>query len=256
MFSLNGKVAIVTGAAMGVGKAIALKMAEAGADVIVTDKDEEKGKETAAMIKAMGRDAFFEPCDLWNFESVQQMCDRAIKHKGKVDIMVACGASGSASNEKFFLELDVAQYPVCLLSQQFSRLYCIKAIAPHMKEREYGKIIIITTDAGRFPTPREMIIGSAAAGLIQAVKVIAKEFTRFKVRVNTICISVVENTPAYNRTMAGEARHIFAKATEKMPLGIPSADDIAGAVVFMACPESDKITGQTLSVNSGLSFVG
>ena len=252
---LEGRVAVVTGGSQGIGRATALTLAKSGADVVIADRDHDTAMQVASEIEAMGRRALFESCDLWDYDSVKQMVDRAIAQMGKVDIMVASGAT-TVKYAKFFRDIDPSEYSGCLQTQQWCRLYCIRAVLDHMIERDYGKIIIITTDAGRVATPRETLVGAAGAGLVLMTKALAQEFSRWHIRVNAICLTVVQDTPAYEAVMATEARHIFQKATDRAPFGIPSSQDVAEAVLFMASPESDRITGQILSVNGGLSFPG
>lgn len=252
---VKGRVALVTGASAGIGKASALKLAANGADIIIADRNQEAGMSVASEIEAMGRRAVFESCDLWNYDSVKEMTDRAVAKMGKIDILISSGAT-TVQYAKFFHELDPHDYGGCFQSQQWARLYTIRAVLDHMRAQDYGKIVIVTTDAGRVPTPRESLIGAAGAGLIVMTKALAAEFARWHIRVNCLCLTVIQNTPAFEAVMATEARHIFQKATERARFGLPTAEDVASAALFMASPESDRITGQILSVNGGLSFAG
>lgn len=253
--NLKGRIALVTGGADGVGKATALKMAQSGADIIIADKNVEASLKVAAEIEAMGRRASVQECDLWDYDSVKAMTDRAVADMGKVDILVASGAT-TVKYARFFRDLDPHDYVGCLNTQQFSRLYPIRALLDHMIEQNYGKIIIVTSDAGRTATPRESMIGSAAAGLIQMTKTLAQEFARWNIRVYALCLTVIAGTPAFDAVMATEAHHVFQKAVEKARFGIPSGDDVAEVASFLASPETDKLTGTIISVNGGLSFPG
>ncbi|HHV76388.1 MAG TPA: SDR family oxidoreductase [Syntrophothermus lipocalidus] len=252
---LKGKVAVVTGGADGIGKASALKLAQSGADIVIADKNLDGATRVATDIRGMGRRATAIECDLWEYDSVKNMADKAIAEMGKVDILVASGAT-TVKYAKFFRDLDPHDYAGCLNSQQFARLYAIRALLDHMIEQNYGKIVIVTSDAGRTPTPRESMIGSAAAGLILVTKALAKEFSRWNIRVNGVCLTVIQGTPAFDAVMGTDAKHVFQKAVERAPFGIPTAEDVAEAVLFMASPETDVITGQVISVNGGLSFGG
>lgn len=252
---LEGRVAVVTGGNQGIGRAIALKLAESGADVVINARNPELAGQVMSQIKARGRRALFEPGDIMDYDSVKRMVDRAIARMGKVDIMVANGGAGEPP-PRFFHDIDPSEYGAYLQTRQFSRLYCVRAVLDHMRERGYGKIVIITSDAGRVPTPRESLIGSAAAGLVLLTKALAREFLRWHIRINTICTTVTRDTPGYEKAMSSEARHLFQKATERMPFGLNSPDDLAEAALFLASPESDQITGQVLSINGGLSFPG
>jgi 3-oxoacyl-[acyl-carrier protein] reductase len=252
---LERKVAVVSGGSHGIGRATALTLAKSGADLVIADRDQEPAMKIVSEIEAMGRRALFELCDLWDFDSVKEMIDRAIAKMGKIDITVASGGA-TVKYAKFFRDIDPSEYSGCLQTQQWSRLYLIRSVLDHMIERGYGKIVIITTDAGRVATPRESLIGSAAAGLALMTKALAREFSRWNIRVNAICLTVVQDTPAYEAVMATEARHVFEKASGRAPFGLPTPQDVAEAVLYMASPESDRITGQILSINGGLSFPG
>lgn len=253
--NLDGRVALVTGGADGIGKASALKLAKSGADIVIADKNTEAGMKVVSEIKAMGRRAVFQECDLWVYDSVKEMADRAVAEMGKVDILIASGAT-TVKYAKFFHELDPNDYGGCLNTQQWARLYSIRALLDHMKQLNYGKIVIITSDAGRTATPRESLIGSAAAGLVLMTKALASEFARWQIRVNALCLTVIQDSPAFAAVMATEAHHVFKKALERARLGLPTPEDVAEAALFMASPESDRITGQILSINGGLSFPG
>ncbi|MBM4763783.1 SDR family NAD(P)-dependent oxidoreductase [Bacillus sp. B15-48] len=253
--NLKGKVALVTGGTNGIGKATALKLAESGADVVIVGRNQEAGNQIVSEIKQMGRRSLFLECDLWEYDSVKKMTDQAAAEMGKIDILISNGGT-TVKYAKFFHELDPNDYAGCLNTQQFTRLYTIRAALDHMREQNYGKIIIITSDAGRVATPRESLIGSSAAGLVLMNKALASEFARWQIRVNTLCLTVIEDTPAFDEVMSSEASHVFKKAVDRARLGLPNAEDVAEAALFFASPESDKITGQTLSINGGLSFSG
>ncbi|MGV8058078.1 MAG: SDR family NAD(P)-dependent oxidoreductase [Smithellaceae bacterium] len=255
MSRLDGKIALVVGGGGGIGKEIALKLAVKGADIIISDINREASLKVGAEIEAMGRKFFFESCDLYKYESVKEMVDRAVAAAGKIDILIASGGT-TPKYARFFHEVDPSEYHDCFLTMQWVRLYCIRAVLDHMKERNFGKIVILTTDAGRTPTPRESLIGASAAGLILMAKALAREFSRWNIRINCVTPTIVTNTPGMDQVMATEAAHIFEKAMSRAPFGVPNAGEVADIAVFMASPETDKITGQTISINGGLSFPG
>ena len=252
---LEGKVAVVTGGADGIGKASALTLAKSGADIVIADKNRDAAEKVASEIRAMGRRASVQECDLWVYDSVKEMADRAVAEMKKVDILICSGAVTNAYT-KFFKDLDPHDYGGCLNTQAFARIYPIRALLDHMREQNYGKIVMVTSDSGRTPTPRESFIGAAAASLIIMTKALAQEFARWQIRINTLCLTIIEGSPAMNAVMASEARHVFEKARERARLGLPGMQDVAEAALFFASPESDKITGQILSINGGLSFAG
>ena len=255
---LTGKVALITGSSKGIGKAKALTLARNGADIVLNGRNQDQALPVLEEIRAMGRQACFEQADIWNYREVRQIVDSAIQKFGRIDILVASGAGGGAPPE-FFNRIDPELYLDVVKSHWLSRLYCVRAVMDHMIERQSGKIIIITTDAGRTPTPRESLIGGAAAALVLMTKVIAQETSRWQIRINTICTTVTKDTPGYDYAMADPTSHIFKifkKAEERMPFGMNRPDDIAQLALFLASEDSNQITGQIFSISGGLSFPG
>ncbi len=255
---LTGKVALITGGSKGIGRSIALTLAANGADVIINARSREPAVEVVERIKALGRRSCFQQADIWDYQQVRHMIDRSLQDFGHIDIMASSGAGGGAPPE-FFTKIDPDQYPDTIKSHLFSRLYCVRAVLDHMIEKRSGKIILITTDAGRTPTPRESLIGGAAAALVLMTKVIAQEVSRYQIRINTICTTVTKDTPGYDYAMSDPTSpiyHIFQKAEERMPFGMNRPEDIAQFALFLASEDSNHITGQIFSVSGGLSFPG
>jgi 2-hydroxycyclohexanecarboxyl-CoA dehydrogenase len=255
---LTGKVALVTGASKGIGRAIALTLAANGADIVANARNREPALEIVEEVKRLGRRASFQPADIWDYLQVRQMVDRSLQDFGRIDILVSSGAGGGAPPD-FFMRIDPGQYADVVRSHLFSRLHCVRAVLDHMIERRRGKIILVTTDAGRTPTPRESLIGGAAAALVLMTKVIAQEIARYQIRINTICTTVTKDTPGYDYAMSDPASpiyRIFQKAEERMPFGMNRPADIAQVALFLASEDSNQITGQIFSVSGGLSFPG
>ncbi|MDY6855404.1 MAG: SDR family oxidoreductase [Thermodesulfobacteriota bacterium] len=257
---LKGKIALITGSTKGIGKTIALKFSKNGADVIINGRSEENGMKTVDSIKDMGRQAIFEKADVTVYAQVKEMVDRILKKIPKIDILVASGGVVSSGKvmtaPSFFKEIDPSTYIDFFNSQYFSRLYCIRAVLDHMVERKSGKIILISTDAGRWPTPGESLPGGAGAALVMSTKVLAGEFARWGIRINTISTTVTRDTPGIEHVGSyGTVGKIFQRAMQRQPFPITS-NDIAQTALFLASQESDQITGQIISVNGGLCFPG
>jgi Dehydrogenases with different specificities (related to short-chain alcohol dehydrogenases) len=254
---LEGKVALVGGSTGGIGRAIAVKFAEAGADIVVHGRDAEAGREVVDEIEKAGRRGHFETADIRDAGQVREMVGRVLSRWGKIDVLVANGAGGFPPPQ-FFSETDPSLYPEYLNTSLFSRLYFVHSVLGSMRARKEGKIVMTTSEAGRFPTPGESMIGAADAGLILATKVLAKEFSRWRINVNTIAITVTDQTPAFERTLRleGSLGKMFRKAAESVPFWPITADDIAETALFLASKRSDRITGQTISVSGGLTFPG
>lgn len=246
----------MTGANKGIGKAIALKLAENGADIVVHGRERDSSEGAVRQIEEMGRRAAFEAADLLDYAEVKAMVDRGVSRFGRIDILVANGAAQKPGQLGFFEKIEPTRYMEFLSVPIIPRLNCVRAVFDHMKERRYGKIVLIVSDAGRVPTPAESLLGASNAGMIFATKVLAREFLRYKIRINAIATTVTADTPGFEFAMSGEAKAVFEKAVSRIPLGINKPGQLADAALYFASEESDQITGQTLSINGGLSFPG
>ena len=253
---LDGKVAFVAGSTYGIGKAVALKLAENHADIVLNGRNPTQAAKVIKEIEQLGRKAVFEKADITDYREVEQAMQNAIAKFGKVDILVAGGGiTQTGICPKFFHETDPIEYLSVAENQWWSRLYCIKALLPHMIERKTGKIVMLTTDAGRWPTPAESVVGGAGAAVMLGTRVLAKELARWRIRVNTVSTTVIEDSASfrYETMLSPSLAQVFTKALEKQPFPV-TMEDVAEACLFLASPESDSITGQVLSVNGGLSF--
>ena len=253
--NLAGKVAFVTGSSKGIGKAIALKLAQNGADVAVNARNAEPAVAVRQEIEKLNRRSLFEAGDICIYDDMKRAVGDILHQWDRLDILVATGSPGYPP-PSLFHEMDPELYLENFRSRLISRLFPIRAALDHMKDKGNGKIIIITTDAGRVPTPGESLIGAPAAGLVLMTKVLAKEFSRWKIHINTICVSVVMDTPGYDKAVQSGMGKIFERAAKRMPFYPVMPDDVAEMALFLSSPESDRITGQIFSVNGGLSFPG
>lgn len=255
---LSGKVALVTGSSKGIGRAIAVRLAENGASIVVNARTPGPALEVVGHIQALGCQAHFEQADLYDYQDVKHMVDSAVLKFGKIDILVANGAAAGPPPQPF-VEIDPKSYIDCISSHLFTRLYAVKAVLEHMMARQSGKIIIVTTDAGRTPTKGESLIGGAAAAVVLMTKALAMEMAPHKIRVNTICTTVTKDTPGYEKATSQQGTRLaslFKKAEERMPFGMNKPEDIAKLALFLASEDSDQITGQIFSISGGLSFPG
>jgi len=255
--NLTGRTALITGAADGIGKECAYKLAESGANIVIADLNLDLGRETTdELSRKTGVKAIALKVDLWNYDSVTAMCEEATRLSGPIELLVVSGAT-TVQYAKFTHEYDPASdFEGVFRTQMWSRLYPIYALHESMKKAGYGKIVVITSDAGRTPTPREAFIGACASALITTGKVMAMEWARYGIRINTVCLTIINDSPAMKAVMDTDAKHVFAKTFERAKLGVPNPEDAANAVLFFCSPETDKITGSVFSVNGGLSYPG
>lgn len=257
--NLLDKVALVTGSTYGVGRAIAIKFAENGADVVVHGL--RPTTEVTKEIEGLGRRSIFERADLLNYRETKQMVDHVLQMWGKIDILVASGGAGrrEAGEQliRFFHQSEPELYTQCWERFMLCRLYAIRAVLDHFIERQRGKIIIMTTDAARTPTLGESLISAAAGGLVPLTKTLAQEFARWHIHINTMCATLIMDTPVAKEMLTlPEMGKIFQKITERAPFWPVTTKDFAELALFLASEDSDRITGQIFSVTAGLSFPG
>ena len=138
------------------------------------------------------------------------------------------------------------------------RIFPVHVALPALRENG-GSVVLLTTEAGRYVTPGESVLGAVGASIIMMTKTLAKELGRFKIRVNSVALSLTSDTPMWDRLRTGEGfeRDLFTKLVARFPFGRPpSADEAAAVAVFLASTAAAQVTGQTISVTGGLSFGG
>ena len=255
---LAGRVALVAGGSTGLGRESALRLACAGADVAVLARREARGLRVVKEIEATGRRALFAQADLTDWASAAAAVRAAHDELGGLDILIVNGGDAGDATAARFVDVEPQTIPDYFAGQLFGRLYVLSAALPIMCERRYGKVVVVTSDAGRVPTTGESLWGAAAAGLMFSVRAIGREVASFGVRVNAVSTTITRGTASWERYAGGRSedtlRELFRKIEERSPLGVNDVNDVADAIYFFAGPGSDQITGATLSVNGGVSF--
>lgn len=259
---LHGKTALVTGATAFIGRAVAIELARRGARVVVNGRNPDSGRAVIEEIAAAGGQAEFEAADLTDRTAVQAMVERIVQRHGRLDVLVASGAGASSDSLAFklFMEMEGADFETYIRSHWLTRAYAIQAAATAMRTQRHGKIVAIGTDAGRVATVGESFIGGATGGMMQMCRVLARELGRDGIRINAVAMSYIwDAEPRWgggSAALAGAHGQGMIDNLRKRMLFPVHCDDIAQAAAFFAGPESDAITGQTLSVNGGLSTPG
>lgn len=259
--TLQSSIALVTGATAYIGRAIALELARRGAHVVVNGRNAEAGLAVAQEIAAAGGSAEFEAADLGDRAAVHAMVGRIVQRHGRLDVLAASGAGASSDSLAFKLFMDMSgeDFDTYIRSHWLSRAHVIQAAAAAMRTRKRGKIVAIGTDAGRVATVGESFIGGATGGMMQMCRVLARELGRDGIRINAVAMSYIADAePRWggaSPALAGHHDGMLQNLKKRMLFPVHCAD-IARAAAFFAGPESDAITGQTLSVNGGLSTPG
>lgn len=247
---LTGKVAIVTGAGRGIGKSIALKLAGAGATVVVADRKNDLAEESAGELIKGGMKALAHEVDITKAEAVTGMVSRTLSELGSIDILVN---NAGWAKVALFKDLDPSQWSTIIDINLTGTISCCRAVMDHMMERKQGKIVNIASDGARGGFQGEAVYAGAKAGLFGFTKSLALELAPYNINVNCVCPGVTE-TPLMKEGMKRSAT--FTEEMNKMvqatPMGrMARPEDIAGAVLFFCSGSSDFITGQILSVNGG-----
>lgn len=252
---LAGDVALITGGTAGIGLAIARAYLAAGATVVINGRDARRG--AAALAKLSHPRAFFEGGDCGNPGEAEAVVTRTARAHGRISILVASGGAAETS-PGLFETLTNEAFTEVYRTQFLNRVFPIRAALPWMKEHG-GSILIVGTDAGRHATVGEALHGGMGAAKIMLTKTLAREFARWNIRVNGLALTITTDTDAFDKAMGREdwVTQLFMKAVKRFPMGRPpNADEVADVATFLASPQSRQVTGQTLSVNGGLSFAG
>jgi NAD(P)-dependent dehydrogenase (short-subunit alcohol dehydrogenase family) len=257
-YDLTGKTAIVTGAAQGIGKGIALTLADAGADVVTADINNEGLKNLAAEIKALGRKCLPLTVDVTDEAQVQSMVETATSRFGKVDILVN---NAGKANRRVVLPLqdqkikpitDEDWESVMNLNVK-AVLYCARAVGQQMIERRKGKIIVVISAvaAASFDYNSLYCISKAAAA--RFVQTLAREWAPYNINVNGIGPSWTL-TEAAKHLLELKGKEYLEKEMARMPLGRPAEPrEIGLLAVYLASEASDMVTGQNIYIDGGLT---
>ena len=247
-FSLSGKNAVVTGGSRGIGRAIALGLAEAGADVAFTYRDNAaEAVVTAAQIAALGRRSLSLPMDVTSRASVEKAAAKA-KDFGPISILVN---NAGINNPTDFDQVNDADWDTILDTNLKGPFICAQVFLPLLKEAGNGSIVHIGSVSGQYGGPRTAQYAASKAGLISLAQVVARFGAQYGVRSNTVAAGII----ASDMGQAGLAAASVQKAAENIVLKrLGRAQEVADAVVFLASDASSYITAQTINVNGGLYF--
>ena len=250
LLSLEGKVAVVTGAASGIGRGISLRLAEMGAFVAILDIDEDKGAATAAEIQKQGSEVLFLKCDVRSVTDCHRAAKTVAERTGKIDIL--CNCAGIAirkdivelTEDEWDRALDITLKGIYLLSRE---------VIPHMIRAGGGSIINIGSGWSLKGGPQAASYCAAKGGAINLTRAMAIDYGKHNIRVNCVCPGDVD-TPMLRSECAqlGQDAQQFMREAANRPLArVGTPDDVANAVLFLASPMSDWITGSALVVDGG-----
>ena len=251
---LQGKTALIAGGGGGIGRAVALALAHEGAKAAVADIVKDNAEKVSGEIKAIGMDAMAYQVDLTKKADVDRMVSEVLARFSQIDILVNC--QGWDRLEPF-VESHEETWEKLLAINFKSVLYTVKAVLPQMISRGGGKIVNISSDAGRVGSSWEAVYAGAKGAVIAFSKTVAREVARYKINVNVVCPGLTE-TPLLQavRSQSEQTAKIIEAVTKATPFRRPAKpEEIAEAVLFFTSPAAEFITGQTLSVSGGLTMV-
>lgn len=245
---LEGKKALVTGAARGIGKAIALEFAKHGCDVGLCDLDAERVREAAQEIVNMtGRIAIGVPADVSEADQVERMVEVIMKKLGRIEILVN---NAGILRHAFLLDMDEEDWDLVMKVNVKSVFLVSRAVVPQMIKRGYGKIINISSASGKKPTLKEGAYCASKSAIIGLTRVMALEWGPYGINVNALCPGATDTDMTRSTFLTSpEVEREWIEKTALKRLGKP--EDHAKVAVFLASSLADHVTGESLIVSGG-----
>ena len=244
----TGKVAIVTGSGRGIGREIALRLAESGAHVVISDiGDPAPADATVEDIRKLGRQALLAMGDVSQAPDVTRMIDSTMATFGKIDILVN---NAGITRDKLLIRMQDEDWDKVLDVDLKSVFLCTRAVVRHMMQARWGRVISMSSIVGITGNAGQANYAAAKAGVIGFTKAIAKEVASRNITVNAVAPGFIDT--AMTQKVPEDKRQEMARAIPAGYLG--TARDIAGAVAFLASDEARYITGHVLTVDGGMSL--
>ncbi|MCE2464315.1 MAG: SDR family oxidoreductase, partial [Dehalococcoidia bacterium] len=254
---------IVTGGGSNIGRAIFHAFAAEGCNIAIADIDQAQGERVAGEVTGMGAGArvFVVKTDVSDHEQVETMVSRAIQEYGGVDVLVN---NVGWTVDRLFMEKPREEWEREVRLNLWSPINCIRAVLPHMIEKQGGSIVSISSDAGRMGEFREAVYSACNGGVIALSKAVAREMGRYGIRLNVVCpgLTVPQSEEEMGQdSMWLQMRDIFTdEVLERVRRGyvlrrLGTADELAKSVVFLSSDAASFVTGQTLSVSGGYTMM-
>jgi len=243
--TLSGRVALITGASQGIGRACALKLASHGAAVALAARNQQKLSDLAAEIGAAGGKAECFTMDVSDEEQIKSGIKSAIAQFGKIDILVN---NAGITHDQLVMRMKRADWDSVLQTNLTSAYLCIQQVISSMLKQRWGRIINVSSVFGQMGQAGQANYSASKAGLIGLTMAIAREVASRNITCNAVAPGFIETAMT-----AGLAEDFKQEAVKHIPLGrVGSADDVANAVAFLASDDASYITGQVLAVNGGM----
>jgi len=245
MGQLDNQIAVVTGAGRGIGRAIALKFAGAGADVVCVSRTQENSDKVAAEVKALGRKAWAHAVDVADANAVNAAAEKILADCGKVDILVN---NAGVTRDGLLMRMSDADWDTVIDTNLKGAFLVTKAFSRAFIKQRSGRIINISSVIGLIGNPGQANYAASKAGLIGFTQSVAREVASRSITVNVIAPGFIETDMTSELT-----EELKATILKQIPMGkMGSGDDIAEAALFLAGPGAKYITGQVLTVDGGM----
>ncbi len=242
---LKGKVALITGGAQGIGRAIALRFAREGARLAVSDINVEKAKETAKELESLGCEALAIGGNVADAKAGEAMIEETLNRFGRVDILVN---NAGITRDGVLLRMKDEDWDLVLAVNLKGAYHCTKAaLRPFLKQKG-GKIVNIASVTGQMGNAGQSNYAASKAGLMGFTKSVAREYANRNIQVNAVAPGFIDT--AMSQAIPEKGREFLIKQIPMERLG--TAEDVAEAVLFLASSAADYITGQVLNVNGGM----
>ena len=246
--SLQGKSAIVTGAAQGIGRAIAECLAQAGADIAVADLDPGRSSETVASVEKLGRKALSLKVNVADTNETKAMVEQVLKAWGKVDILVN---NAGITRDGLLLRMKEEDWNLVLQINLNGTFNCTKAVLQPMTKQRYGRIVNIASIVGVIGNAGQANYSASKAAVIGFTKTVGREYASRNVTVNAVAPGFIDT--AMTHGLPADVKETLLKQIPLGRLGTPA--DVAAAVRFLVSEDAAYITGHVLHVNGGMLMV-
>ncbi|ADZ69495.1 Oxidoreductase, short-chain dehydrogenase/reductase family [Polymorphum gilvum SL003B-26A1] len=249
--------ALVVGGTAGIGHAGAQALLEAGLRrLVISGRSPGRGLAARARLaeRFPGAEIHYLQCNAVHAEEADALAEATAERLGSIDILLSSG--GGDPMPRLLHQIPTAELMPTISSIVAGIIHPARAVLPHMSRQGGGAVICLASDAAKVATPGETAIGAAMAAIVMFCRGMANEAKRNGIRVNCLTPSIVRGTPLYDTLMADPfCNRLFGKAETMASLGIVEPEDLAAMVVFLASPAAARLTGQTISINGGISAV-